>query len=39
MELTIDGRVVPAQPGKSLLDLTRALGLEGATLKDRPLAA
>ena len=39
MELTIDGRVIPAQPGKSLLDLTRALGLEGATLKDRPLAA
>ena len=39
MELTIDGRVIPAQPGKSLLDLTRALGLEGETLKDRPLAA
>ena len=39
MELTIDGRAIPAQPGKSLLDLTRALGLEGETLRDRPLAA
>jgi len=39
MKLTIDGRPVIAQPGQSLLELVRQLGLEGHYLQDRPLAA
>ncbi len=39
MNLTIDGRSIQTQPGQSLLDLTKALGLTGETLSDRPLAA
>lgn len=39
MYLNIDGHKVESQPGKSLLDLVRQLGLEGSTLLDRPLAA
>ena len=39
MELRIDGHVVHAAPGQSLLELVKQLGLEGETLADRPLAA
>lgn len=39
MNLTIDGRPIEAQPGQSLLELVKALGLEGRCLADRPLAA
>ncbi len=39
MELTIDGKKIQAQPGQSLLTLVKRLGLEGVTLKDKPLAA
>ncbi len=39
MKLMIDGRCIQAQTGQSLLELVKQLGLEGKTLKDRPLAA
>lgn len=39
MKLTIDGRLVEALPDKSLLELTKQLGLEGESFADRPLAA
>ena len=39
MELRIDGHAITAQPGDTLLELIRTLGLEGETLRDRPLAA
>ena len=39
MYLTIDGRSIQPQPGQSLLDLVKQLGLTGRTLSDRPLAA
>jgi len=39
MYLYIDGQKIQAQPGQSLLELVKALGLEGQTLSDRPLAA
>ena len=39
MKLRIDGRKVQARPGQSLLELVKALGLEGTNLSDRPLAA
>ena len=39
MNLTIDGRVIQAEPGQSLLQLVRRLDLQGNTLADRPLAA
>ena len=39
MYLTIDGHKVEAQPGRSLLELVQALGLEGTDLQNRPLAA
>ena len=39
MELRIDGRRIESKPGQSLLDLVKALGLEGDTLSRRPLAA
>lgn len=39
MYLQIDGKTMSPKPGQSLLDLVRALGLEGETMKDRPLAA
>ncbi|MBQ3192056.1 MAG: nucleoside kinase [Oscillospiraceae bacterium] len=39
MYLTIDGIRVQAQPGQSLLELVRQLGLDSDSLKDRPLAA
>lgn len=39
MYLTIDGHKVEAQPGLSLLELVKSLGLEGTTLANRPLAA
>ena len=39
MNLTIDAHAVQTQPGQSLLDLVKQLGLEGKTLADQPLAA
>ena len=39
MYLTIDGQRIQAQPGQSLLELTKALKLEGKSLADQPLAA
>ena len=39
MYLKIDGQKIQAQPGESLLDLVRKLGLEGCCLSQRPLAA
>ena len=39
MDLHIDGNAIVPQPGQSLLELIRMLGLEGRSLKDRPLAA
>ncbi len=39
MNLTIDAHTVQTQPGQSLLDLVKQLGLEGKTLADQPLAA
>ena len=39
MYLTIDGFPAEAQPGQSLLDLVKALDLQGNTLADKPLAA
>ena len=39
MYLKIDGNVVLAKPGQRILDLVRQLGLEGASLQERPLAA
>ena len=39
MQLHIDGHDVLAQPGERLLDMIKALGLDGKHLSDRPLAA
>ncbi len=39
MQLTIQGKKILARPGQSLLDLIRCLGLEEASLSQRPLAA
>lgn len=39
MELCIDGFRCEAQPGQSLMDLVRELGLDGSKLSERPLAA
>ena len=39
MKLKIDGHQIQAQPGESLLEMTKKLGLTGQTLSDRPLAA
>ena len=39
MELIIDGRPIDAQPGETLLQLVRRLGLATGELKTRPLAA
>ncbi len=39
MELRIDGLQVKAQPGQSLLELVRQLGLDQEKLSQRPLAA
>ena len=39
MYLTIEGKKIQANPGQSLLDLTRALGLTGSSLHEKPLAA
>ena len=38
MKLYIDNHIIEAQPGQSLLDLIRELGLERADLSERPLA-
>ena len=39
MKLLIDGRGIQTQPRQSLMTLVRSLGLEGESLKERPLAA
>ena len=39
MNLIIDERTIASQPDQSLLELVKALGLEGKSLLDRPLAA
>ena len=39
MYLAIDGIRILAEPGQSLLDLVKALNLQGSTLTDKPLAA
>ncbi len=39
MTLTIDGKQVTAQPGQSLLDIIKSLGLEGSRMGDMPIAA
>lgn len=39
MKLTIDGHIVHAQPGQSLLDLIRILDIDSDKLSERPLAA
>ena len=39
MDLTMDGRKVLPQPGQSLLELVKQLGLDDSTLTERPLAA
>lgn len=37
MDLTMEGRKVLPQPGQSLLELVKQLGLDGSTLTERPL--
>lgn len=39
MKLIIEGHNIHAQPGQSLLELTKELGLSGEDLTDQPLAA
>ena len=39
MDLTMEGRKVLPQPGQSLLELVKQLGLDVSTLTERPLAA
>ena len=39
MKLFIDGTAVTPQPGESLLDIVRSLGLDSGNLSTRPLAA
>ncbi len=39
MELYIDGIQITAEPGKTLLDMIKTLGLDGNALSNRPLAA
>ncbi|MBR4971711.1 MAG: hypothetical protein IKY59_01930, partial [Oscillospiraceae bacterium] len=39
MTLCIDGKLIDLQPGQSLLDLIRELGLDNIRLSQRPLAA
>ena len=39
MKLFIDNHTIEAQPGQSLRELIRELGLESAALSERPLAA
>lgn len=39
MELKIDGKIVAAQPGQTLLNLIEMSGLGGSTMQTRPLAA
>ncbi len=39
MDLTMDGRKVLPQPGQSLLELVKQLGLDASALTKRPLAA
>jgi len=39
MQLWIDGRSIIAQPGQTLLELVKELGLDGRSLSARPIAA
>ena len=39
MQLCINGHTILAQPGQTLLDLIRQLGLDGFVLSRRPIAA
>ncbi len=39
MYLNVDGRGIQPQPGQSLLDLVKALDMDGVSLSGRPLAA
>ena len=39
MNLTIDGQVIRAEQGQTLLELCARLGMDGGTLAERPLAA
>ncbi len=39
MELKIDGRQIEARPGQTILDLVKALGMDGECLSQKPLAA
>ena len=39
MELKIDGQLIRAERGQTLLDMVRKLGLDGTALADTPLAA
>lgn len=39
MTLTIDGKKVTAQPGQSLLDIIKSLGMEGSRIAEKPIAA
>lgn len=39
MQLKLDGHAIEVQPGQSLRDLVKALGLDSSSLSTRPLAA
>jgi len=39
MQLQIDGKMITAQPGQTLLELIKQLGMDTQSLSDRPLAA
>lgn len=39
MELQINGRKTFAQPGQTLVEIIRSLGMDGQTMTDRPIAA
>lgn len=39
MTLTIDGKSITAQPGQSLLDILKEIGMDGRQLSDTPIAA
>ena len=39
MELQINGQKVFAQPGQTLVEIIRSLGMDGQTMTDRPIAA
>ena len=39
MQLQVDGKQITAKTGQTLLDLIKELGLQGGSLRDRPIAA